>query len=567
MHLNIPPHGESPWHSWLRNIWWGLTGVFGPELVVFIAWKQYLSARALVQILQDTGYNDRADTEEKTIGVQTHAVLAHLGRLSYLACMLTMMQKFEGRDDYHRRHQLAPWTVVHGFYAGMGGIVFQWGATSEAKLPFLGDTCRRVTLTPRGVVLLADCGLLPVIDRKNIEDKSKADGLAKCLACTQAGWMAVQVVGRLIAGVPVTLLEVNTLGHVLCALIIYVLWWNKPRLIQEPTILEGDWVEPVCAYMYISSAMSGNIDDATEILGQSQTKPELASLAYFPEMPSQPIGDTELSHELLMGRKDRLIGEEQDIVRSACAHSKSTTVGRHGESENLDVSDCLTGAFGLYTHSRCHPEVECPSQRSNAAVPQHNGTARPLQWVLAAEALRIHPAIRKRFQPTEERCTGNGALCLQEKHPEELVTLCSGNWATRGLLPGMGGLFMGIILWSASMGFGAIHAAAWNNYFPSLTEKWLWRSSSIHIMASGLIWTLINLVAQASRRFDQYWERLRRPTAPWINSVPLGILSLACGIGYAFARVFLVIEAFVSIRRLPVAAYETPDWTQEIPHL
>lgn len=49
MHLNVPPHGESAVQFWWRNIRWALAGIFGPELVVFIAWKQYLSARAIVK--------------------------------------------------------------------------------------------------------------------------------------------------------------------------------------------------------------------------------------------------------------------------------------------------------------------------------------------------------------------------------------------------------------------------------------------------------------------------------------------------------------------------------------
>ena len=47
MHLNVPPRGESSAKFWLRNIRWALLGIFGPELVVFIAWKQYLSAKAI----------------------------------------------------------------------------------------------------------------------------------------------------------------------------------------------------------------------------------------------------------------------------------------------------------------------------------------------------------------------------------------------------------------------------------------------------------------------------------------------------------------------------------------
>ena len=51
-------------------------------------------------------------------------------------------------------------------------------------------------------------------------------------------------------GLEATQLEINTLGHVFCALIIYMLWWHKPRLVKEPTTLAGDWVGPLCAYIY-----------------------------------------------------------------------------------------------------------------------------------------------------------------------------------------------------------------------------------------------------------------------------------------------------------------------------
>lgn len=49
MHLNVPPPGESIFRSWMRNIKWALLGIFGPEMVVFLAWQQYLSAKTLVQ--------------------------------------------------------------------------------------------------------------------------------------------------------------------------------------------------------------------------------------------------------------------------------------------------------------------------------------------------------------------------------------------------------------------------------------------------------------------------------------------------------------------------------------
>lgn len=49
VHLNVPPPRESTMRYWARTIKWGLWGVFGPELVLFVAWKQYLSAKVVVE--------------------------------------------------------------------------------------------------------------------------------------------------------------------------------------------------------------------------------------------------------------------------------------------------------------------------------------------------------------------------------------------------------------------------------------------------------------------------------------------------------------------------------------
>jgi hypothetical protein len=45
-------------------------------------------------------------------------------------------------------------------------------------------------------------------------DKSKANDLAKALVVIQASWMLLQTLGKVIVGLHVTLLEVNTMAHV-----------------------------------------------------------------------------------------------------------------------------------------------------------------------------------------------------------------------------------------------------------------------------------------------------------------------------------------------------------------
>ena len=39
--------------------------------------------------------------------------------------------------------------------------------------------------------------------------------------------------------IPISLLELNTLGHAICALLIYVLWWEKPFEVDIPTTLQS----------------------------------------------------------------------------------------------------------------------------------------------------------------------------------------------------------------------------------------------------------------------------------------------------------------------------------------
>ncbi|KAI4126791.1 MAG: hypothetical protein LQ338_003576 [Usnochroma carphineum] len=110
---------------------------------------------------------------------------------------------------------------------------------------------------PRGVALLAACGYLPKISREDILDKNKSDNVSKLLSVLQALWMLAQILSRLYSKLPITLLEVNTLAHIICATIIYALWWHKPKLINEPTKIRGDWVPPIAAYMFMSSQVSG----------------------------------------------------------------------------------------------------------------------------------------------------------------------------------------------------------------------------------------------------------------------------------------------------------------------
>ena len=147
------------------------------------------------------------------------------------------------------------WTSVHSHYALMGGFAFEPRQFGKSFLP---GNLSRLTLTLTAVEFLAanEPELLRKISEEAIKDKSKANALAKTLVCLQALWFCLQCVTRVRQGLAITLLELNTFAHAICTLLIYLLWWNKPLDIEQPTIIRGEHADVVCAMMVMLDSIN-----------------------------------------------------------------------------------------------------------------------------------------------------------------------------------------------------------------------------------------------------------------------------------------------------------------------
>lgn len=122
----------------------------------------------------------------------------------------------------------------------MGGFALDLDVSDLDERKELG----LLVLTPRGIKLLAEYGYLPNISEEEILDKSKTDCLGRLISLLQAIWMLAQILGRIAANVQVTLLEVNTLAHVLCALIIFFYGGrNQNKSINQHCCVEGGFVK------------------------------------------------------------------------------------------------------------------------------------------------------------------------------------------------------------------------------------------------------------------------------------------------------------------------------------
>jgi hypothetical protein len=131
-----------------------------------------------------------------------------------------------------------------------------------------------------------------------------------------------------------------------------------------------------------------------------------------------------------------------------------------------------------------------------------------LRWQLAIEAIRRYLILRARFTSLGSHHPSHNQYF--KTSVEELLADYSSNWPSPTLLKRSQkeGKKMSVVLWCASMAYGAVHIVAWNYHFPSRAEAIMWKFCAVCITAIEFIWPLINGLAHKSEYWNRYWGRL-----------------------------------------------------------
>ena len=183
-----------------------------------------------------------------------------------------------------------PWTLAHSYYANMGGFVVRSRVGENILLgPHVGDVTRNGDHTdttasvehrlPAPDINIAkldhsDLGSfptketpvyddipdqdnlfyldaqilyelrrekiipkLPSITKEELEDKSKSDSFVKVIAIIQISWTTLQIIARAARKLPISQLELAVLAFAACAVVIYALYWVKPKDIRCATTI------------------------------------------------------------------------------------------------------------------------------------------------------------------------------------------------------------------------------------------------------------------------------------------------------------------------------------------
>ena len=107
--------------------------------------------------------------------------------------------------------------------------------------------------------------------------------------------------------------------------------------------------------------------------------------------------------------------------------------------------------------------------------------------------------------------------------------------------------------------FGAIHVASWNISLLTIVEQWLWRGSALYCCAAGMILGLMLILSGVCEQHSLIRESMEET----IDGVAVRLIPSL----YLIARLFMIVEAFLSLRALPHSAYEEVQWSSFVPHI
>lgn len=569
VHLNIPEHHKTKQQIW-RKLKWLIIGLLAPEMVAYVAWHQRKKAKEILQQVRDSSGQVAPQTQLRKL---------------FKACLQgsTSYRGDQPKDKYDsafaetRRDRKAKWTLVHGFYAAMGGFAMD---SSTSEEPFLPGTRTRVALTPDGLCFLLqhEPESLPDISEEQIVDKSKADGVKKFLVCAQALWFCLQCVSRLAQSLPISLLELNTFGHSLCTLLIYLLWWHKPLNIDEPTLIQDENLQPLFAYMWMTSRISSDGLKGYDIQGGVRDEfdgiwpyrnPDPADLEFGSAKitPSSSHIDIENEPDPSNSSTTSTSGE-MDYTRAPYDWSwrrYSTSALRYRiihwlMSQGLSTSKQLRPPAGLMTR--------------NTAV-DHFSPSDLKRWTLALQAVKQYD-LEQDMRTRHQNPSGAGRKLFPRVKPR-----------IDNIIYELSRIELWLGLAVAGSLYGGLHLVAWNAAFSSKIEEILWRIAASSVALTGILvgplvlWSRFAIADRGlTGLLKRNWEgqELRQSKKNRIKiwgEIILAALFLVfmCTLvpllwfTYIFSRVYLVVECFKNLAHLPAGAYQLPQWSSYVPHI
>ena len=255
IHPNIPSPKDSGWAIFKRRIFTTIYALLAPEAITAWAMRQHFAAKRIAReynkdiakckrrklfqikdIKNPPGANlDPESDQRPLLSLFLSSIVEWPSKLLRSVqnwfISPTLPPEIEGERP------VQPWTITHGFFVQMGGFILSKNGRPIQTLEYQSEKAQSIhqLITSRELDP-------PTITRADIDDRSKGDFISKSFIVLQTTWFIAQCIARWSVKIPVTELEVVTLGFAVLNGITYALWWDKPQSVSVPVYLE--WRSP-----------------------------------------------------------------------------------------------------------------------------------------------------------------------------------------------------------------------------------------------------------------------------------------------------------------------------------
>lgn len=429
----------------------------------------------------------------------------------------------------HRKHAF---TLVHGFYAVMGGYVFDFSDDQEP--PFLPVKRTRMVITQTGFRYLMRHApdLVPDLSETSITDRASADWLSKSILFLQITWFCVNYVLRHAEHLPHSLLEVATLAHCLSTIITYFCWWSKPFNVQEPTLISGALAREVCALLAMCSGE------------------EYLLLAEFVRVYCLPERSF-LDERDYLEHFDPPKSEQYPIVLSRGSVLPGTTFAYEGRRRtDINLFDrlalhSLCGSWDLPWYRAIEFGKFTAVQNTKRITLQQSDCER---WRLAGKALYSSKLSKPRLSYyVVSKSTMQYAGSTEF---DDIAFRYFDIYTAAGIM---------LIILPAI--YGLPHFLGWNARFPSAIERHLWHIACIFVTSAGLALSAVHIGSVYLVRHSIRKRSTRSGLESGISAFSLLVAAL-----YILASGYLVVESLRQLLYLDPGAYQLPSWSNYWPH-
>ncbi|KAE9405724.1 hypothetical protein BT96DRAFT_988230 [Gymnopus androsaceus JB14] len=394
------------------------------------------------------------------------------------------------------------WITTHGFFAIMGGFML-YDTEDEPICVLRYSQPRKFILLEATFDNYAD--FIGGISANEIQDRSHSDGFAKFVAVGQTTWFVVQLLARYAETLPITELEIMTVAFAAMNFIIHLCWWNKPQGVG-------------CPIRTYKQPRSPNRPAAVTSQGTSGQKKSIEGTS----------GHTDEAFPLMQSFAD---GRNIIDLRTVWHDPAFSNKNPFSDGPTFSKKKPLRSIKNFYGRTDL---TFLPS------YPEHS----PIQamfLILLYPPLRSLYALECLIGPIEEDEIAHDMSAKNVSSFERITVLESRHsWDQ-------------ILAFCAGILFGAIHCIAWIFPFPTVTERMLWRSSSIAVVGTPVLFAACQTLPD--------WKPPK-----WLGILVLVFMTTILVI-YACARLVLIVQALMALRALPLDAYATIHWTTLIPHI